>query len=167
MTSGTPEPCALGAKPTTRKELPATSARLNSVLNSHATPMLVWPIRKRVAPYLKKARMPMTCGVRVHDVVCVCVCQGGGGQWMLGLVCVAVVLVGGRRLSPSLHCMGAASQLAGSIWAASGLQAAAALQGVNWTPTAAGAGLLALYGCSFAAGWQHLACIGLLLRCRV
>lgn len=45
MTSATPAPAACGAQLTTIQVDPNTSARLYTMLNSQATPMLMWPNR--------------------------------------------------------------------------------------------------------------------------
>ena len=45
MTSATPAPAACGAQLTTIQVDPNTSARLYTMLNSQATPMLTWPTR--------------------------------------------------------------------------------------------------------------------------
>ena len=45
MTSATPAPAACGAQLTTIQVDPNTSARLYTILNSQATPMLICPTR--------------------------------------------------------------------------------------------------------------------------
>jgi len=45
MTSATPAPAACGAQLTTIQVDPNTSARLYTMLNSQATPILMWPTK--------------------------------------------------------------------------------------------------------------------------
>ncbi len=45
MTSATPAPAACGAQLTTIQVDPNTSARLYTMLNSQATPILTWPTK--------------------------------------------------------------------------------------------------------------------------
>lgn len=61
MTSGTPLLTAAGASPTTSADDPATSSRLNAVLNSQETPRLVCSSSQRVTPYLNSASAPISC----------------------------------------------------------------------------------------------------------
>ena len=57
MTSATPAPAACGAQLTTIQVDPNTSARLYTMLNSQATPMLTWPTRylQQLAKHSKPA----------------------------------------------------------------------------------------------------------------
>ena len=74
MTSATPAPAACGAQLTTIQVDPNTSARLYTMLNSQATPMLMWPSR-----YLQHLPEPWLRIVGTRLMIsqpCACLRQG-------------------------------------------------------------------------------------------